>query len=134
MLFRSGPADVVDAVKRICTTFPLTGPGLAAGLAALTDTEHARMVYESNRELRRRFSGELSGMGLGVFPSQTNFVLARFGDGAKAALPAHDFLVARGIVPRRLAAPAFQDCIRFTLGLDGEMRQTADALRDYLGS
>ena len=112
----------------------LTGPGLAAGLAALTDTEHARMVYESNRELRRRFPGELTGMGLGVFPSQTNFVLARFGDGAKAALPAHDFLVARGIVPRRLAAPAFQDCIRFTLGLDGEMRQTADALRDYLGS
>lgn len=127
-----GPLEVVDVVKRIGTTFPLTGPGLAAGIAALSDREHTQKVRDSNRVLRRRFTDELTGLGLGIYPSQTNFVLVRFGDEAKPAAEAYDFLVARGIVPRRFTSPAFEDCIRFTIGLDEEMRKTADAVGEYV--
>ncbi len=127
-----GPPEVVDVVKRIGITFPLTQPGLAAGVAALADTEHTRRIFETNRELRRRFTAELTELGLSVCPSQTNFVLVRFEDEAKPAIDAYEFLVAHGIIARRLAAPVFKNCIRFTIGLDDEMRKAADTLKEYM--
>ncbi len=129
-----GPAEVVDAVKRIGTTFPLTSPSLAAAIAALADTQHTRSVRESNRLLRRRVTEELSASGLYVYPSQTNFVLVRFDDAARPALKAYDYLVEHGIIPRRFAAAAFQDCIRFTLGRDEEMRMATDAVKEFLSA
>lgn len=127
-----GPSEIVDVVKRIGITFPLTGPGLAAGVAALSDMEHTGMIRRINQVLRRRFADELAGLGLRIYPSQTNFVLARFCNETKPAKGAYEFLVARGIIPRRFAASIFQDCIRFTIGQDEEMRRTADAVREYL--
>jgi len=127
-----GSAATVDAVKRIGTTFPLTSPSLAAAIAALADTEHTQSVRESNRVLRRRVSDELSDSGLHVYPSQTNFILVRFDDAAKPALKAYEYLVEHGIIPRRFAATAFKDCIRFTLGRDEEMRKATDAVKEFL--
>jgi histidinol-phosphate aminotransferase len=127
-----GSPEAVDVVKRIGITFPLTQPGLAAGVAALADTEHTRTIYETNRKLRRRFTAELTELGLNVCPSQTNFVLVRFEDEAKPAIDAYEYLAAHGIIARRLAAPVFKNCIRFTIGLDDEMRQAADVLREYM--
>lgn len=127
-----GPSEVVDVVKRIGTTFPLNLPALAAGVAALSDTEHTQMIYETNRKLRRRFTDELTALGLSVCPSQTNFVLVRFEDEAKPAIDAYEYLLAHGIIARRLASPAFKNCIRFTIGLDDEMRKAADAVKEYM--
>lgn len=127
-----GPSAVVDVVKRIGTTFPLSQPALAAGVAALADTEHTRKIYETNRGLRRHFTAELTELGLNVCPSQTNFVLVRFEDEEKPAIDAYEYLVAHGIIARRLTAPIFKNCIRFTIGLDDEMRQVADAVREYM--
>ena len=65
-------------MRRVATTFPLSGVSLAAARAALTDRDPFNMVYEANRDGRAWLSEQLSALGLEIVPSQTSFVLAGF--------------------------------------------------------
>lgn len=123
---------VADVVRRIGITFPLSGTSLAAALAALADGDHVARALEANRRLRTGFGDRLAALGLEVLPSQTNFLLVRFADPARPAEAADRYLLSRGIQARRFAAPAFADCIRFTIGLEAEMAATAAALEDFM--
>ncbi|MDX6751457.1 histidinol-phosphate transaminase [Geminicoccaceae bacterium 1502E] len=127
-----GPADVVDTVRRIALTFPLGGVAAAAALAALEDEAHTRHVLAETRWLRSWFGDRLAGLGLEVYPSETNFVLVRFPDPARPAAAADRHLLSQGIRSRRFASPAFSECIRFTIGREAEMRAAADALEAFL--
>ncbi|MGB4828933.1 MAG: histidinol-phosphate transaminase [Paracoccaceae bacterium] len=127
-----GPPTVIDAVKRIGITFPLSGASLAAACAAVEDEAHMRHVIAETLRLRKAFSGKLSALRLKVYPSETNFVLVRFPDPARAAVAADRFLLSKGIMARRFGAPNFTDFVRFTIGLEGEMTTTADVLAEFL--
>lgn len=129
-----GAPGIVDALGRVGITFPISVPASAAALAALEDRAHFDHVLGETRRLRHWFSDRLRLLGITVYPSQTNFVLARFPGGAEEAKTAFQALEARGIVARRLAAAAFADCIRFTIGTDAEMMRTADSLAAHLGT
>ncbi len=123
-----GPPSTVDLVQRIGITFPLTTPGLAAALAALADTAHTDEVVARNAGVREWFSRELEGLGATVFPSQSNFVLARFAGGVDEAMDIQHWLESNHIIPRRLASADFADCIRFTLGSAEEMRKVIECM------
>ncbi len=127
-----GPPRIIDLVTRVGITFPLSAPSLAASLAALEDEEHTRFVVRENAAVREAFVSRLSALGLTVFPSQTNFVLARFAGGAEQARGAQEWLESNGVLPRRLAAGDFADCIRFTIGSAAEMTRTAELLTGFL--
>jgi histidinol-phosphate aminotransferase len=127
-----GSSDLVDVIKRIGITFPISGPALAAATAALDDTTHLENVLAHNRTWRQWFRGEVRRLGLHPYPSETNFVLVRFDDPAKPAVEAEAFLRRRSIVARRFGAPNFRDCVRFTIGLEHEMRSIVDVLAEYL--
>lgn len=129
-----GPHGIVDVLKRIGITFPVTGPTLAAAGAALDDMGHVEYVRSYNRKWRQWFSAEVARLGLHAYPSQANFVLVRFDDPAKPAIGAEEFLRSRAIFARRFGAPAFADCIRFTIGIEQEMRAVVDALAEYLNT
>ncbi len=123
----------IDLLQRIGPSFPVNVAANAAAIGALEDVTHTRTVLGHNARWREWFAKELKDMGLTVYPSQTNFVLVRFPrlDG-KTARDADEFLQARGIVGRRFALRDFRDKLRFTVGLDWEMREAASALRDFL--
>jgi histidinol-phosphate aminotransferase len=127
-----GAPRLVDFVKRVGSTFPLSGVSLAAALAALADRDHTRHVRDETLRVRRAFSDRLRRLGLEVFPSQTNFVLVRFPDPSRRAETADLHLMSKGIQARRFAAPGFADCVRFTIGLESEMEATARALEDFI--
>ncbi len=127
-----GSPTVIDAVKRIGITFPLSGASLAAACAAVEDETHMRHVIAETLRLRKAFSGKLSALRLKVYPSETNFVLVRFPDPARAAVAADRFLLSKGIMARRFGAPNFTDFVRFTIGLEGEMNTTAGVLAEFL--
>jgi len=127
-----GPPAVVDVMRRLSITFPVSAPAAAAGIAAVGDSAHTERVFAHNREMRRWFAQALTDIGLVVYPSQGNFVLARFDDAARPAAAACRRLEQRGIVARRFASPDYRDMVRFTLGLEPQMRAAAQALRDYL--
>ncbi|MDH3634913.1 MAG: aminotransferase class I/II-fold pyridoxal phosphate-dependent enzyme [Gammaproteobacteria bacterium] len=126
--------EIIDLVTRIGLTFPLASSSLAAALAALDDKPHQAMVFESNRRLRYEFSAAISKLGLRVYPSQTNFVLLNFADAGKTAIECDDYLRRQGIAVRRFAAPAYRDCIRVSIGLEAEMKQTLDAITQFLAA
>lgn len=127
-----GSPTVIDAVKRIGITFPLSGASLAAAGAAVEDEAHMRHVISETVRLRTAFGGQLSALGLKVYPSETNFVLVRFPDPARTAVAADRFLLSKGIMARRFGAPNFTDFVRFTIGLEDEMNTTAQAVAEFL--
>lgn len=126
-----GPEDVIDLVRRIGLTFPVASVSAAAAIAALEDTGHLARVRGETLRNRAYLSQALSALGLHVVPSQTNFVLVH-SDWDAAGAEAH--LRGDGIVVRRLASPAFRDCIRITIGTEREMRATVHSLATFLGA
>jgi histidinol-phosphate aminotransferase len=127
-----GPPAVVDIMRRLSITFPVSAPAVAAGIAAVGDRAHRDGVFAHNRDLLRWFTQALTDLGLHVYPSQANFVLIRFDDSARPVQDAYRYLFERGIVARMFASPDYRNMIRITIGLESEMHAAAVALRDYL--
>ena len=129
-----GPPPVVDAVVKVGTTFPVSKPALEVGIAALDDGGHLHESQQHNARWLDWLCAELVGLGLHVYPSQTNFVLVRFGDNERhGAEAAFRHLLARGVIARRIAAPAFADCVRISIGSEEAMRATITALAGFMG-
>ena len=128
-----GPPAIADVIKRIGSTFPLSAPGISAAIAALEDEDHTHRVLEHNRVWKQWLAKQCVDLGLRVYPSETNFLLVRFPDAAKPASAANDYLRLQGILARRFPAADFQDCVRFTIGFEDEMKATVAALREFIG-
>lgn len=127
-----GPPPIVDVINRIGLTFPLSSPSIAASIAALQDKNHIRHVFETNARMRDKLTRSLTALGLKVYPSQTNFLLVEFTHPAFSAEAADAFLRRRGIALRRVASPAYRDCIRMTLGLESEVETAEHAISAFL--
>ena len=128
-----GPPEVIGLLERIGPSFPVNNPAHAAGVAAVGDEAHMQAVLDHNARCLGQFSAALTGMGLHVYPSQTNFVLVRFPEAdGRTALAADRHLQEHGIIARRFAVADFEDKLRFTTGLDWEMDKTAAALQAFL--
>jgi histidinol-phosphate aminotransferase len=68
-----------------------------------------------------------------VHPSDANFVLVEFsGEPGRDAAAADEFLLARGIISRRLHMYGLPHCLRFSLGLEDENRIVVEALAAFL--
>jgi histidinol-phosphate aminotransferase len=120
---------LVAVMERVRESFNVNALALAAAQAALGDDAHLRSVCARNAEQRVALTGQLRARGLEVLPSQTNFVLVRFGPQAALVEAA---LVARGVVPRPMAGYRLPDCLRITIGTYEENRALLQALEAVL--
>ena len=127
-----GPIDIVSTVRRIGLTFPLSTPSAEAALEALKDRGHMEFVFSENLRLRKWLSCELEALGLRVYPSQGNFILAEFENPASSASEAALYLRRRGIAIRRFASPSYERCVRITIGLESFLRVAVEAISEYL--
>ena len=115
------PEGVVDVVNRIRGPFNVNAPAQAAGIAALRDSEFLERAVTFNERWIPRLETEIDGLGLHVHPSAANFVLVEFPEApGHTAADAYAFLLARGIVPRRLDNYGLPKCLRFSLGTEEE--------------
>src|SRR6266511_3956713 len=73
-----GPAHVVDAVNRIRGPFNVNAAAIAAGVAAIGDTEHVERSRAHNDRWLAWLTEEIGKLGLTVTPSVANFVLIHF--------------------------------------------------------
>jgi histidinol-phosphate aminotransferase len=94
-----------------------------AALAALSDEEHARRSREVNAEGAEYLTRELSQLGIDVWPTDANFLLARIGEGQ------HERLLHEGIIVRPLAGFGMPDHVRFSIGLPEENERLVKTLR-----
>ncbi len=130
------PAGIADVLNRLRGPFNVSAPAMAAGLAALADTDFIATAKVHNETWRDWTREQLQDLGLEVPPSAGNFVLVRFpekpGQNADIAGAADGFLKDQGIIVRRLAAYGLDDCLRITIGQEDEMRAVVGALKEFL--
>lgn len=129
-----GHPGLIAVMERVRESFNVNGPGLAAAEAALGDEEHLRWVVARNAEQRVALADALRARGLRVFPSQTNFLLAKFAEpGNEARVAAIDAaLIERGVVLRPMGGYGLGHCLRITVGTAAENRRLLDALDEVV--
>lgn len=109
--------EVIDALRRCQAPYPVPEPCAERALAALEPAALAatRARIEETRGERARLSALLA-LAPGVrrvYPSQANFLLARFADAGAA----FERLLAAGVVVRDMRAmPQLGDALRITIG------------------
>jgi histidinol-phosphate aminotransferase len=129
-----GPAHIMDALNRIRGPFNVSGPALAAGVAAIGDRAHLDRAVAHNEAWLPKVSTALAGLGLTVTPSVGNFILIHFPQEAgKTAADADDYLFRRGIVLRRVEAYGLPDALRMTIGPAESNEATIAALTAFMG-
>jgi len=128
------PPGVAEVLNRLRGPFNVTQAAQAAGVAAISDTEHVARSRKHNAQWRAWLAERLSEVGLHPYPSAGNFILAAFPGtpeaGAKAALA---YLKARGILVRAMAGYGLPKCLRITIGTEEETRAAADTLAEFMG-
>src|SRR3954452_9231662 len=128
-----GPAAVADAVNRIRGPFNVSGPGIAAGVAAVADEAHLAAAVAHNDEWLPWLACTIEGLGLQVTPSVANFVLIHFPDApGRTARDADAFLTRRGLVLRQVGAYGLPNALRLTVGSAEANRLVVEALGDFV--
>jgi histidinol-phosphate aminotransferase len=124
-----GAPGLVAVMERLRESFNVNGPALAACEAALGDGAHLRSARDRNAGQRAALAEAFASRGLRVYPSQTNFVLVRFGP-ETARIEAD--LAARGVVLRPMGGYGLPECLRVTVGDAGENRRLLTAIDEVL--
>ncbi|HET7211430.1 MAG TPA: histidinol-phosphate transaminase [Methyloceanibacter sp.] len=128
------PPAIADALSRIRGPFNVSGPAIAAGVAALGDQPWAQAAVEHNELWRGRLTEAFIGIGLGVTPSAANFLLLHFPKGNGRSAPEADkFLHERRIILRRIEEYGLPHALRMTIGTEDENRAAFDALASFMG-
>jgi histidinol-phosphate aminotransferase len=130
-----GPAHVVDALNRIRGPFNVNAPAIAAGIAAIADTEHVARSRAHNERWLAWLTEEIGKLGLVVTPSVANFVLIHFPEEkGRTAAEADAFLTKRGLILRRVAAYKLPNALRMSVGTEEANRLAVAALKEFLGT
>jgi len=130
-----GPAHVVDAVNRVRGPFNVNTAAIAAGIAAIEDTDHQERSREHNTRWLAWLTDEIGQLGLEVTPSVANFVLIHFPtQKGRTAQDADEFLTRRGLILRRVAAYKLPNALRMSVGSEEANRLTVKALAEFVGS
>ena len=88
-------ASFAQTVRKTGQCWSVSAPAQLAGIAASDDTDYVRRTLALITAERGYMSSAIAGMGLTVFPSETNFLLIC------SPLPLADSLAAHGIAVRR---------------------------------
>jgi histidinol-phosphate aminotransferase len=105
--------DVADMLNRVRQPFNVTIPGLAGAEAAIGDSEQVRRATQLVEEGLQQLLGALPALGVKVFPSAGNFVLADVGSNGTAV---YELLLRQGVIVRPVAGYGLPRCVRITIG------------------
>jgi len=123
--------EIIRGLVKVKDSYNVNRFALAAGVAALDDVATMRANVAKIRSERERLSAALRGMGLFVYPSQTNFVSVVCQDPspkAFAAALAHD-----GILVRTFGDPRLRDWLRITVGTPEQNSRVLEGIVRTLG-
>jgi histidinol-phosphate aminotransferase len=127
------PAPIADAVNRIRGPFNVSGPAIAAGVAAIEDNEHQERSREHNTRWLNWLTQEIDKLGLKVTPSVANFLLIHFPETkGRTANDADAFLTARGLILRQTTAYRLPNALRMSVGTEEANRLVVAALKEFL--
>ena len=128
-----GSAEIARTLNIMRAPFNVGSPAPECATAALSDPDYDKIVLGHINKWRPWFSKELQALGLEVAPSVGNYVTARFKD-AETAEEIYKGFLSKGIMTNYLVPYGMVDCIRFTIGLEEELREVIDVLALNLAS
>ena len=105
-----GNSAIAEKISASGQYWSVSAPAQAAGIAALDETDYIKRTADLIKSEREHLAAELAGMGVKVFPSDTDFILF------KARDDLGELLLKRKILIR--------SCAEFS-GLDGSFFRTA---------
>lgn len=123
----AGAAEQVGILRRVCGPFNVNAFALECLAEALADRQFVAAYVEQVCTSREWLRGQLELLGFKCWPSETNFLLVRFGDSKPAILAA---LRARGIALRD--RPDCAGCVRIAIGTQPEMEFLISELKQVL--
>lgn len=127
------PGHVADVLNRVRGPFNVSAPAIAAGVAAIADTEFVERAVAHNEQWLPWVTQQLAALGLEVTPSVGNFVLVHFAaDERRHAHAADAFLLEHGFVVRRMDAYGLPNALRITIGGEEANRGLVACLRAFL--
>ena len=116
-------AETIGFLHRSRHPFNVNLVAQAAALAALDDSEHVAASRRVNDAGLAYLTKELTALGVEVWPSETNFVLARAGAGT------HEALLREGVIVRPMAGFGLPEHVRISIGLPEENERLVKTLR-----
>ena len=120
-----GSEETLKPLWQVKEPFAVNILAQQAGLAALEDKEFLQKSVALNREGREYFSAELTRLGFGFVPTQTNFMLVHLGPHAREITQA---LLEQGIIIRPGKGYDLPEHARVTLGTLPQMERLVHAL------
>jgi len=106
-------ADVADMLNRVRQPFNVSIPALAGAQAALAEQEQPRRALRLVEEGLRQLQEALPRLGVKVYPTAGNFVLADVGADGSAV---YQKLLRQGVIVRPVGGYGLPRCVRVTLG------------------
>jgi len=125
-----GNSKLIAALHKIRDSYNVNGLGQIAAAATLDDLDYYRANFWKIVFTREKLSRELAKLGFGVFPSQTNFILAK-----PPRFSAKDWqrkLRDKKILVRWFDQPGVKDFLRITIGTPAEAKALVKAVRAIL--
>ena len=127
------PAGMAAEFEKVVLPYHVDTFKQIAGRVALRftdDMEHRVAAIVSERE---RIEAALNGMGLDVWPSQSNFILFRTSTSGHSGDGIWQALVDRSVLVRNCSGwPRLADCLRVTVGTPPENDRFLDALSEVV--
>jgi histidinol-phosphate aminotransferase len=128
----TGSAAHMAMVRKVSSPYNLNAVALKCLPTALADNEYVRQYVSQVVAGRERLQQEYRALGILFWPSQANFVLARFGISTSGAFV--QAMRKRGILVRdRSRDYGCDGCVRITLGTTEHTDRLLIALREALG-
>jgi histidinol-phosphate aminotransferase len=123
------PREIRDLINRIRMPFNASTPAQVAAAAAIKDTSFLEKTRRVVHEGLTYLSGALDSLGLGCFPTQSNFFLI---DMKRDAGDVFEKMLRQGVIVRSMASYGFPEYIRVNVGLPEENERFIAALKEIL--
>lgn len=117
---------LIAGMNKVRDSYNLDRLSIVAGSAALADMAWMKRNAARIQRSRRRLDSGLKRLGYQVYPSHTNFVLARQRD--KNLKPVYEELKRRKILVRYFDVAGLRDCLRITVGTPAEVKALLNEL------
>lgn len=125
-----GPSELMEVLNRLRLPFNVNRLAQVGARAALEDHEFLARTRELVITGRKYLASELTKLGLGVVPSQANFILIHLG---RPGREVYEAMLREGVIIRAMDAYGFPEHIRVNVGLPEENARFLAALKKVLG-
>ncbi|MDR6522125.1 histidinol-phosphate aminotransferase [Variovorax paradoxus] len=117
-------------LRRVRSPFTVTHTAQVAAIAALGDQEFLSRTIEMNNRVRRVLVKGLTDLGVQILDSNTNFVLARVGQGAALSRE----LEKHGLIVRPVDSYGLPEWVRISVGTQREVERLLQAMHVELAT